>query len=185
VAAHAVKDETIAFFTYGAKMRASAMRDCGIEPRAREAAQLESWALAFDLPGIPVVEPAFASIAPREGSRVHGVLWWITPHQAERLNAFESTRYAIIEVSVHGERSGPVRARAYRNPAPTAGIAPSRRYLRLLVEGAREAGLPDDYVRAIEAVKAAYVPVLSEVVTVAWRAFLWSRRWLAPSRVTR
>jgi hypothetical protein len=167
--------DIVPFFAYGAKMRRAAMLEAGIRPERRERAQLDAWALTFDLPGIPVVEPAFASIAPREGSTVHGVVWWITRAEARRLNKFESSQYEVIEVDVALRESSTIRARAYRNPRPVAGLVPSRRYLRLLAEGAREAELPEEYARALEEMKGAYIPIVSELSNAMWRLFIATR----------
>jgi hypothetical protein len=171
------KPGLVAFFAYGAKMRLRAMEEAGTAPEARETARLDAWALTFDLRGIPVVEPAFASIEPRPESVVHGVLWWVTPDEARRVDRFESARYDVVDVEVVAEVSGRVRARAYKNRTPVPGLAPSRRYLRLIAEGAREAGLPEAYVRELEQVRSAYVPVLSEVATAGWLMFLAAQRW--------
>jgi len=163
-------------------MRERAIRECGIAPQGRERASLGGWALTFDLPGIPLVEPAFASIAPQKGAEVHGVLWWMTPPEAKRLDQFESDRYDSIQVPVKGDASGVVHAKAYKNRIPKSGLLPSRRYLTLIAEGAREAGLPDAYLRTIEAQPFAYVPVLSEAATLAWRTFFGLQAWRANRR---
>jgi hypothetical protein len=166
-------------------MRRAAMLEAGLQPRGRETARLDGWAIRVDLRGVPIVEPAFASIAPEEASTVFGVVWWITQQEAERLDHFEARTYDVIQVDVVASSSGPLRARAYRGRIPAPELRPSRRYLRLLVEGAREAGLPDDYVRALERVPVAHVPVLSELTTLTWKCYLATRGWLAQRRLQR
>jgi hypothetical protein len=98
------------------------------------------------------------------------------------MRAYESPRYRYIDVDVHGADIGRVRARAFQNTTPVAGIIPSRRYLRILCEAARTSGLPVDYVAALEAQRSAYVPVVSEVVAASWGAMLDVARWTSRRR---
>ena len=70
----------------------------------------------------------------------------------------------FIEVEVEGERSGIKRTRTYRAKRSASGLRPSRRYLRVLCEGARENGLPPSYIREIDAHPSVHVPVLSGIV---------------------
>ena len=53
--------------------------------------------------------------------------------------------------------AGAVRVDAFTYLSPTrrTGRKPSARYLGLLLEGARQHGLPDDYVRALEGLERA------------------------------
>lgn len=168
-------DGATPFFAYGAKMRAAALEQAGITPLGRERARLRDHRIAFDLPGIPLVEPAFASFAAAPGEEVHGVLWWIASGQMRTLDRHESPRYRVVEVEIEAERSGIVRAEAYKNETPVFGLRPSRRYLRLIAEGAREAELPPDYVARLVAQESVHLPVLSPLMTLAWKVFLATR----------
>ena len=62
--------------------------------------------------------------------------------------------------------AGPVRARAYCNPHPVGGLRPSRRYLRAVCEGARAFGLPEAYVRELEAHPSFHLPLVSDAATL-------------------
>jgi hypothetical protein len=92
----------------------------------------------------------------------------LTREQLHRIDSYEGRGYSFIEVDVEGERSGIQRSRTYQARRPTPGLRPSRRYLRVLCEAARENGLPASYLRELRAHPSAYVPVLSELVEKAF-----------------
>jgi hypothetical protein len=151
------------YFAFGANMSSAVLRRRGIEVLSREPARLRGHRLVFDLAGIPWVEPAFASIVPDPEHDVYGVLYRLAPDQLEKVNSYEGPGYSFIEVEVEGERSGIQRSRTYRSRRSAAGLRPSRRYLRVLSEGARENDLPASYIREIDAHPCVHVPVLSGI----------------------
>ncbi len=85
------------------------------------------------------------------------MLYRLSAEQADHLDRTEgvpSGVYRRISVSVV---AGTVRVDAftYLSPHTRTGRKPSARYLGLLLEGARQHGLPDDYVRALESLERA------------------------------
>jgi hypothetical protein len=152
------------YFAFGANMSSAVLRRRRIEVLSREPARLRGYRLVFDLAGFPWVEPAFASIVRHPEHDVYGVLYQLTQEQVDRVDSYEGLAYSVIEVEVEGERSGAMRSRTYQTKWSTPGLRPSRRYLRLLCEGARENHLPPSYVRELGAHSSVYVPVLSEIV---------------------
>jgi hypothetical protein len=145
-------------------MSSAILRRRRIEVLSRERARLSGYRLVFDLAGFRWVEPAFASVVPDPEHDVYGVLYRLTPEQLGRIDGYEGPGYSAIEVEVEGERSGTMRSRAYQTKRPASGLRPSRRYLRVLCDGARENDLPPSYLRELRAHPSAHVPVLSEVV---------------------
>ena len=152
------------YFAFGANMSSLVLRRRGIEVLSREPARLRGYRLAFDLAGVPWVEPAFASIVADPEHDVFGVLYQLTPEQLGRIDSYEGRGYSVIEVEVEGKRSGTKRSRTYQTKHPTLGLRPSRRYLRILCEAARENALPPSYLRELRAHPSVHVPVLSEIV---------------------
>jgi hypothetical protein len=159
------------YFAFGANMSSVVLRRRGIAVLSRERARLRGHRLVFDLAGIPWVEPAFASIVPDPECDVYGVLYRLTPDQLERINGYEGPGYSFIEVEVEGERSGIQRSSTYQTRRPTAGLRPSRRYLRVLSEGARENDLPAFYIRELAAHPCVHVPLLSGIAGRGIRLF--------------
>lgn len=155
--------ESVHYFAFGANMSSVVLRRRRIEIISREPARLRGYRLVFDMAGVPWVEPAFASVESDPEHDVYGVLYQLPPAQLERVGSYEGGGYSVIEVDVEGERSGTKRARAYQTRHPTHGLCPSRRYLRVLCEGARENRLPPSYISELGSHPSAYLPVFSEI----------------------
>lgn len=152
------------YFAFGANMNSAVLRRRRIEVLSREPARLRGYRLVFDLAGSPGVEPAFANVVRHPEHDVYGVLYQLTQEQADRVDSYEGLAYSVIEVEVEGERSGARWSRTYQTKRPAPGLRPSRRYLCLLCEGARENPLPPSYLQELGAHRSAYAPVLSEIV---------------------
>jgi len=148
----------------------------GIEVSRPEVAELREHRLVFDQRGVWLVEPAFASFVPAPGHVVWGVLYELPEAQIARLDRYETSDYLPVEVTVVGARTGPVTARAYQTRRPVAERRPSARYLALVCEGAREHGLPEEYVRELAARPSVYVPILSELMALSVRGFDWAHQ---------
>ena len=160
-----IEQEALWYFAYGANMnRRIFVERRGMRPLSSEPAKLARHALRFAAPGIPVMEPAFATIVPSDDTEVHGVLYQLSSREFTRLGRLEAT-YHVAEVPVIGSRQGVTSARVYCVAHPKAGLKPSRRYLTALCEGARQAGLPDDYVKWLEGHASVHVPFLSPLAT--------------------
>jgi hypothetical protein len=164
------------YFAYGANMAEGLfVGRRGMTPTGREAGTLAGYRLAFDLPGIPLLEPAFANIYPALGEEVQGVLWRLNAEVLDRLDLQEGGGdvYARLAVTVVGRASGPVEAVVYRSARAPTQKRPSRRYLGLLLTGAREVGLDDAYIRWLETRPTHHIPGLSRASPSIMRAFDW------------
>jgi hypothetical protein len=139
------------YFAYGANMASRPFADYGIAPSSREPAYAEGLELKFNLAGFPGVEPSWANVERRPGHVVHGVLYKLAPGDLALLDARESKFvYRRELVSVVGARSGPQRAHVYTSSLVLDDLVPSERYLKLLIEGAKENGLPADWLAWLE-----------------------------------
>jgi len=149
-----VSGAEVLYFAFGANMCASVLERRSVQVTDSYAGTLEDHRLVFDLPGIPWIEPVFANIAPTPGATVHGVLHAMTRPDFDRLSRSEGAgrHYRCIEVSVkplNGDE--PQIAMAFEAMRRVQGLNPSRRYVDLLLEGARTHGLPQSYIAALEA----------------------------------
>ena len=132
-------------------------------------ATLSGWRLAFDMPGVPPAEPSMANLREEAGATVHGVL--IRTHGADfaALVASEGGDrfYAIVEViATRYDDGAAVRAYAFvAQPERRRGLErpPSRRYMDLLREGARAAGLAPDYCAYLDALPVSEAPALGRL----------------------
>ena len=137
-----------AYFAYGANCssRQMAMRCPGAV--ALGAARLEGFRLAFDRPSRRWGACA-ADVVPDPTASTWGVAWEVDEGHLARLDRFEGVAtggyFRDSQVIVAGGRSFP--AEVYRVVTPAAEGAPSGRYLHTILEGAREFGLPGEWLR--------------------------------------
>jgi gamma-glutamylcyclotransferase (GGCT)/AIG2-like uncharacterized protein YtfP len=131
------------YFAYGSNMSRGPMRTrC---PTAQEAGRAV-------LPGYRFVIMAngYASVVPAAGQDVHGLLWRIGPRDLAALDDYEDIagglyRQAMLPVFQDG---GSTEALVYLGCETREG-RPSAAYMALVVDAARECGLPEDYVATL------------------------------------
>ena len=140
------------YFGYGANMSGRALRAKGVVSHRARVAEVPGWILRFELPSQLPSEGAFAGISPRpigsEAPTVQGVLHELDDAGMEAMDRFEGAglnyERRAVEVVVGGSRE---KAWAYVVKEPsTERCRPSRRYLNLLVDGAREHGIESNYI---------------------------------------
>jgi 2-hydroxychromene-2-carboxylate isomerase len=141
------------YFAYGSNMSAAVFVDRrGIRPLASQWGWLHDHELRFDLPVGPG-ERGCATVVPGAGRRVAGILYRITPADAERLDRTEGVPrgiYRRVPIVVTNDGAEPVAAFTYQSDLRRSGRRPSARYLGLLLDGARAGGLPAEYVAWLE-----------------------------------
>ncbi|HKK94212.1 MAG TPA: gamma-glutamylcyclotransferase family protein [Longimicrobiales bacterium] len=146
---------TINYFGYGSNMGTAAMRAKGVDPLSSRRAELPGWRLRFNVRHWFRHEGGMASVEPSEADddRVLGVLHVCRDEDLARLDALEAygVGYDRITVEVRTD-DGPIDALTYVGLPRILDDAcrPTRRYLDILLEGAREAELDPDYIRALE-----------------------------------
>lgn len=139
------------YFGYGSNTeRGTFLGRRRMRPLEVRVGRLDGWALCFDLP-VGRGERGVANVVARDDDHVWGVLWRISGEQADWLDRTEGVgrgfyRRIAVEVSAGGER---VPAFTYHSPRGRAGRKPSRRYLGLLLAGARQHGLPGAWVERL------------------------------------
>ena len=161
--ADALRFGQVRYFAFGSNMSPAVFREMrGMRPRREEAAWVPGYRLAFNLRGLPGVEPAFASAEPSaHDDELHGVIYTISRSEWARLAASEGVgaAYDVCEVTCQtysgaalgavtlSTRAGPLRA--------PRDVAPSQAYLNILIEGAQRAGLRAEYIERLQSVRAA------------------------------
>lgn len=96
--------------------------------------------------GVTGVEPAV-------GKKVQGVLYNVPLDEIEKLDIVEGVPTGIYyrqTVTVVDEDGNEHRAETYRTTNPRGPFTPTRRYLGLMIKGAKEHGLDPDYVKGLE-----------------------------------
>jgi len=134
------------YFAYGSNMSRGPMRTrC---PTAQETGRAILRGYRF-----VIMANGYASVVPSTGDNVHGILWRIGPRDLAALDDYEDVagglyRHAtlpVLQESKTVQNGDTVSALVYLGCEAREG-RPSSSYLALVVEAARDGGLPDDYV---------------------------------------
>jgi hypothetical protein len=123
----------------------------GIRPIRAHPALLENYRLRFNL-AIGPGERGVANLESEAGARIWGVLYLITVEQSEHLDRTEGVprgAYRRIPVCAIVDGCERIAAFTYQSDRISLGRKPSARYLRLLIEGAVQHGLPSGYLRSL------------------------------------
>ncbi len=95
-----------------------------------------------------------ADIVPQPGAEVWGALYDVDEAGMAALDEFEGAPRAYRRETVLViDDAGAERAAVAYVANQTGQFAPSRQYLSIIANGARDHGLPEEYVRAIEQVR--------------------------------
>ena len=118
--------------------------------------------LAFNLRMFPPLEPSMASIEASPGDACEGALFTLTRDGYEALwksegGTLDRPPYEEVQIPVHvdGRVVQAVTLRAAPWMRLTRDAPPSARYRDLIVAGAKELGLSDDYIEGLEALPVA------------------------------
>jgi hypothetical protein len=142
-----VKAGQALYFAYGSNLATRRMRERAPGARPRGPARLDGWRLTTDKPGRNGT--AKVNLVRDPGSSVWGVLWEMGAEELARLDRHEGG-YARVAVVV-AAGGAPVAAETYASRLSTADAALARGYKALVLEGAREHGLPGEWVAFLEA----------------------------------
>ena len=125
----------------------------------------QGWRMTFNLRGMPLVEPAFANATPGDRQdTVHGVAILLGPEDVQKL-CNQERGYEKVWIKVHcyaNNSQGFTTIKAFIFSKTKPGNrpfltkdqqTPSRRYLNLLINGAKAAGLKDTYIQRLEQVE--------------------------------
>ena len=144
------------YFGYGSNMqRGTFLGRRRMRPRAVRVGRVDGWRLAFDL-GVGQGERAVANLAPDPAAHTWGVCWRITVPQAAHLDRTEGVgrrpgSYRRIPVCVCTDAGESLEAFTYYSTRGRPGRKPSARYMGLLLQGAAEHALPEDWIDHLRA----------------------------------
>lgn len=145
----AADDDGCWYFAYGSNMqRGTFVERRGMRPFETRRAYLDDHRLCFDLP-IGPGERGVANLIAEAGARTWGVIYRLSAAACEFLDRTEGVDrglYRRVSIDVVVDDGTRVTAFAYLGEGRDVLRKPSARYLNLLLAGARELALPDDYV---------------------------------------
>lgn len=147
------EDTYIWYFAYGSNMSSKTFQRGfrRLNPSSTERAMLRGYRLAFSEPGIPFFDPSFANVEKDDTAVCEGVLYRITHEEMDHLDISEGNRaYNIIDIQVEGFESGTVMAKTFQSKEHAHGLLPSKRYMDILIEGAMEHGLSNEWITMLQ-----------------------------------
>jgi len=151
--------EAIWYFAFGSNMHDSAFRERrGMRPDEWRAGRVRGYRLRFNLDGRPRGKAAPANLCADPEAEVWGVLYRIRRRDLVRLDSTEGVPgrgYRHLWVKAEDKAGNPVLAVTYIADGKAVDGNPSLRYITLMRDGARAHGLPQDWIRFLDAVKAA------------------------------
>ena len=143
------------YFGFGSNMNITSLRAKGVEPLASRRAVLRGWRLRFNVQHFFRHEGGVGNIEPSAspGDQVLGVLHDCPDAALSSLDAMEACGHGYdrirVEVEADGERL-PALVYVGMPEFIDDRCLPSRRYLNIVIAGARQAGLDPEYVRKLE-----------------------------------
>lgn len=143
------------YFGYGSNINMISLRAKGVEPLQSVKAKLPGWRLRFNVQHWFRHEGGMGNIEPsdRPTDQVEGVVHLCQDADLVSLDLMESygAAYDRVEVEVDTS-SGPTKALAYVGLPDFIddSCLPSRRYLNIILKGAKAAGLSKSYIRDLE-----------------------------------
>ena len=142
------------YFGFGSNMNVVSLRAKGVEPLSWCPAVLPGWCLCFNVKHFFRHEGGVGNIEPTDvpDSQVMGVLYECPAESLSSLDAMEALGYGYQRVTVEVQAGEEVVSAFVYVGTPDFidnSCRPTRRYLNILVEGARQAGLDPDYIRVL------------------------------------
>ncbi len=139
------------YFAYGSNMNRAQMASRAGQILEEQPARLDNYELAFNKKARG--GSATANIRPAPGKTVHGVLYKIPEAAYRNLDRFEGVpqHYRRTEVVVTNEAGQRFTAQAYVATKVEKGLRPAAHYLQGILDGAKEHGLPAEYIDEIKA----------------------------------
>jgi len=139
------------YFAYASNMSRAQMKSRAGEIFEEHVAKLENYKLVFNKKARG--GSATANIRPAPGLAVEGVLYKINEAAFRALDRFEGApqHYRRIEINVTSGNGQKLAAQAFIATKVDKGLRPAPHYLKTILDGAREHGLPEDYLQKIQA----------------------------------
>ncbi len=142
------------YFSYGSFLDSATLKKHCPKAVYKGKAMLPNWEVQFNFMsrtyngGVTGIEPAAAKL-------VRGVLYEVDNDELLHLDSIEGVPDGIYfrqTIYVVDDSGKAVKAATYRTTNPKGPFKPTKKYLGLMVSGAKEHGLDADYVKDLEAI---------------------------------
>ncbi len=145
------------YFAYGSNMNERLFRERRhMTPVETRTGRLNGTRLCFTVAGgrRPGVS-APANIVDDPGGVVHGVLYLLPLAKFVRLDASEGRQYAYLWTDAEDDAGNIIPVVTFRDAGGAPEGRPSLAYMNILREGARQRGLPEDYLSFLDRIDTA------------------------------
>ena len=166
------KTKALFYFGYGSNMSTQYLiKRRKIIPLESQVAHLKDYELIMNMEGPNFLEPSFANIRFSEGSTVEGVIHKINDKDLQKIVKTEGEDYQLVKLSVYIAGKRKTAYTLIYITEETKDIPPSKRYLKILINAAKENNLSKAYIESLEKRPSVYYPFLSEIFSI--RVYLW------------
>jgi cation transport regulator ChaC len=142
------------YFAYGSNMERVQFKRLCLKATFVASAALSDYELTFS-GNSPMWGGGVATIREKPGKQVEGVAWEISEAERKALDEYEGYPglYVRKEIQVRTRSGKALAAFAYIMEDPGREMPPSKRYKQLLISGAEEHGLSDEYIDFLESIR--------------------------------
>jgi gamma-glutamylcyclotransferase (GGCT)/AIG2-like uncharacterized protein YtfP len=143
------------YFSYGSFLDSETLKKHCPKAVYKGKAILPNWEVQFNFMsrtykgGVTGIEPAVAKL-------VRGILYDVNDEELLHLDSIEGVPEGIYyrqTIYVVEESGKALKAATYRTTNPKGSFKPTKRYVGLMINGAKEHGLDSDYIRELEAIE--------------------------------
>ena len=164
--------KTILYFGSGSNMSTKYLiKRRKIIPHESKVGVLKDYQLIMNMDGPNFLEPSFANIRNCKGVTVEGVIHKIDREDLQKIVNTEGEDYKLVKLSVYTEGLRKIAYTLIYISDETKDIPPSKRYLKILINAAKENNLSQKYIDSLETRTSVYYPILSEIFSL--RVYLW------------
>ncbi len=140
------------YFAFGANMDVEFLTEVRkINVLSHTPGILEGAKIVFEAPGIPFLEPVFASVKPVHGSEVHGVIYKIFSKDLPMLNLHEGgNAYEMMTTDLVSYSGKVYTCFFFVSKKHVLGELPSKRYVNKIIKAAKKSQLSSSYINQLE-----------------------------------
>ena len=159
---------TVNYFCFGSNLDPYVMNvERGVKPIETRVCQLPGHKLTFNIKGSWFVEPSFANLKPLAGQTTWGVCHTLKKKDFKHIQSTEGYQYYMTEVDVKFADGSVEQVYTLADMESTQiPTAPSKRYRRLILNGAEHYQLPDDYIKFLKEIEVFHIPIVSSLFSI-------------------
>ncbi len=140
------------YFSYGSFLDFKTLKKHAPNAKYMKRAVLHDFEVQFNFLS-KTYDGGVTGVEPAAGKKALGILYNVPPDEIAKIDIVEGVPAGIYyrqTVTVVDEDGKEHRAETYRTSDPKGPYTPTRRYLGIMIKGAKEHGLDPDYVKELE-----------------------------------